>query len=790
MTTDTPSRAARNKNKKPGKSKPQKNSKNQKPKKKRSIGTIVFRVVASFLILGMLAFLGGVGLFWYYAKDAPKIDDTNLESAVSSTLYASNGDSYAELGAERRETITSQEVPQLLEDSIVSVEDKRFYKHIGVDPIRIVGSAISNLTSNTTQGGSTLTQQLIKLSFFSTKASDQTLKRKAQEAWMAIQLEKEKSKQEILTYYINKVYMSNGISGMQTAAKSYFGKGLDELNLAQTALIAGMPQAPESYDPYKNPELAKKRRDIVLYTMKENNKISEKEYKEAVDTPITDGLIEFTNASQNWVKYDGYVKEVIQQVKDLTGKNVYTDGLEVYTNLDLDAQNRLYDIVNTDQYVQYPDSDMQVAATLMDTQTGKVTAQIGGRNIDSSVVLGNNLAVNTSRDFGSTMKPVTDYGPAFEYLKDSTGTRIDDEPYTYPGTDIQVNNWDLKYMGNITLRTALSQSRNVPSVKLLDEVGLDKAHEFLKGLGIEYKDMVISNAISSNTAQEGTKYGVSSEKLAAAYSAFANGGTYYKPMYISKIVYQDGSYDEFNPDGTKAMEAGTAYMVTDVLKDVITEGTGYNAEIPGLVQAGKTGTSNYTAEELEKLGISSNVYPDVMFAGYTPNFSLSVWTGYNNRMTPITNDSNMVASDVYRNLMQYVTRNTAVTDWEMPDDLVRVGNELYWKDTYKAPEPESSVTPSSSSSTSSSEPESTSSSESSTSSSEESSTESESSTEPASSTPESSTTPSSSTPESSTTPSSETPESSVEEENPGNNQGQGNGNNGNTNANGNGQNKT
>ena len=781
MTTDTPSRAARNKNKKTGKPAPQKNGK--KPKKKRSLGTIIFRVVASFFILGMLAFLGGVGLFWYYAKDAPKIDETNLESAVSSTLYASNGDSYAELGAERRETITSQEVPQLLEDAIVSVEDKRFYKHIGVDPIRIIGSAISNLTSNTTQGGSTLTQQLIKLSFFSTKASDQTLKRKAQEAWMAIQLEKEKSKQEILTYYINKVYMSNGISGMQTAAKDYFGKGLDELNLAQTALLAGMPQAPESYDPYKNPELAKERRDIVLYTMKENNKISEKEYKEAVATPVTDGLIEFTNSSQNWVKYDGYVKEVIQQVKDLTGKNVYTDGLEVYTNLDLDAQNRLYDIVNTDQYVQYPDSDMQVAATLVDTHTGKVTAQIGGRNIDSSVVLGNNLAVNTSRDFGSTMKPVTDYGPAFEYLKDSTGTRIDDEPYTYPGTDIQVNNWDLKYMGNITLRTALSQSRNVPSVKLLDEVGIDKSHEFLKGLGIEYENMVISNAISSNSAQDGTKYGVSSEKLAAAYSAFANGGTYYKPMYISKIVYQDGSYDEFNPDGTKAMEAGTAYMVTDVLKDVITEGTGYNAEIPGLIQAGKTGTSNYTPEELEKLGISSNVYPDVMFAGYTPDFSLSVWTGYNNRMTPITNDSNMVASDVYRNLMQYITRNTAVTDWEMPDDLVRVGSELYWKDTYKAPEPESSVTPSSSSS--SSVPESSSTSESSTSSSEVSSTESESSTEPSSSTSESSETPSSSTPESSTTPSSsEPPESSESGENPGN-EGQGN-----ANGNNNGQNKT
>lgn len=777
MTTDTPSRSNRKKNSKPS---PKKAPKKPKNKKKRSVGTIIFRVIASLFILGMLLFLGGVGLFWYYAKDAPEIDETNLESAVSSTLLAANGESYAELGTERRETITPQEVPQLLKDAIISVEDKRFYKHIGVDPIRIIGSAVSNLTSDTTQGGSTLTQQLIKLSYFSTKSSDQTLKRKAQEAWMAIQLEKQKSKQEILTYYINKVYMSNGISGMETAAQAYYGKSLSELNLAQTALIAGMPQAPETYDPYKNPDLAKERRDIVLYTMKENEKISEEEYQAAVDTPITDGLIKFTNSVQNWVKYDGYVKEVIQQVKDLTGKNVYTDGLEVYTNLDIDAQNRLYDIVNTADYVAYPDSEMQVAATLMDTKTGKVTAQIGGRNIDASVVLGNNLAVNTSRDFGSTMKPITDYGPAFEYLKDSTGARIVDEPYTYPGTNIQVNNWDMKYMGNISLRTALSQSRNVPAVKLLDEVGVDKSQAFLKALGIEYENMEISNAISSNTTQDGTKYGASSEKMAAAYSAFANDGTYYKPMYVSKIVYQDGSYDEFNPDGTKAMEAGTAYMVTDVLKDVITQGTGTNAQIPGLIQAGKTGTSNYSDADMATLGNLDNISPDVTFAGYTPDYSMAVWTGYNDHMTPVTATSNMVASDVYRELMQYVTRNSTVTDWELPNDLIKVGNELYWKDTYVAPKVESSVVPSSSSVPvpSSSTVESVTSESSTVQSSSESMPTPESSTTP--STPA----PSSSTPESSTTPSSDPPTSSSTPPATGNGNEQGNGQ-GNGNGNGN-----
>ena len=567
----------------------------------------------------------------------------------------------------------------------MSVEDRRFYKHIGVDPIRIIGSALSNFTSGGLQGGSTLTQQLIKLSFFSTSAEDQTLKRKAQEAWMAVRLEQKKSKQEILTYYVNKVYMSNGLYGMETASEMYFGKKLSELSLPQTALLAGMPQAPSAYDPYVYPDQAKKRRDTVLYTMLQNEKISQTEYDQAVNVPVTDGLQELTQSDDNTKIVDNYVKEVINEVQEKTDKNVYTDGLEIYTNLDLDAQKKLYDIVNTDQYVSYPDDEMQVASTLIDTNTGKVKAQIGGRHIAEDVTLGNNLAVNTSRDFGSTMKPVTDYGPAFEYLKYSTGKTITDAPYNYEGTSTPVGNWDNQYMGTITLRQALYLSRNVPAVKLFNEVGSDKVASFLKNLGIEYSTIHQSNAISSNTEeQDGTKYGASSLKMAAAYAAFANGGTYYKPQYVNKIVFQDGTEETYEPDGKTAMSPETAYMITDILKDTITEGTGTNAQIAGLYQAGKTGTSNYTDDEYAKLGISSGVYPDILFAGYTPNYSISVWTGYNKKMTPVTSESSHVASDVYRELMQYVSANVTNTDWEMPSGLIRVGGELYYKDQYTA----------------------------------------------------------------------------------------------------------
>ncbi len=646
---------------------------------------LFIKILLGILSFFCILFLAGVGLFWYYAKDAPELTDKKLDATVSSKLYTQDGELFEDLGAEKREKISANELPKTLEDAIVSVEDRRFYKHIGVDPIRIIGSALSNFTSGGLQGGSTLTQQLIKLSFFSTSAEDQTLKRKAQEAWMAVRLEQKKSKQEILTYYVNKVYMSNGLYGMETASEMYFGKKLSELSLPQTALLAGMPQAPSAYDPYVYPDQAKKRRDTVLYTMLQNEKISQTEYDQAVNVPVTDGLQELTQSDDNTKIVDNYVKEVINEVQEKTDKNVYTDGLEIYTNLDLDAQKKLYDIVNTDQYVSYPDDEMQVASTLIDTNTGKVKAQIGGRHIAEDVTLGNNLAVNTSRDFGSTMKPVTDYGPAFEYLKYSTGKTITDAPYNYEGTSTPVGNWDNQYMGTITLRQALYLSRNVPAVKLFNEVGSDKVASFLKNLGIEYSTIHQSNAISSNTEeQDGTKYGASSLKMAAAYAAFANGGTYYKPQYVNKIVFQDGTEETYEPDGKTAMSPETAYMITDILKDTITEGTGTNAQIAGLYQAGKTGTSNYTDDEYAKLGISSGVYPDILFAGYTPNYSISVWTGYNKKMTPVTSESSHVASDVYRELMQYVSANVTNTDWEMPSGLIRVDGELYYKDQYTA----------------------------------------------------------------------------------------------------------
>ena len=677
-----PSRSQKKKRTSQGKEPKQKNKKN------RHIGLKIAIAIVGLLCVALLT---GIGIFFYYVKDAPALSEKKLEATVSSKLFDSDGNIFEDLGAEKREKVSANKIPQELDDAIVSVEDRRFFKHNGVDPVRIAGSALHNLTNKGgLQGGSTLTQQLVKLSFFSTttEEADKTLRRKAQEAWLAIQLEKKHSKQEILTYYINKVYMANGLYGMETAAETYFGKELQHLTIAQTALLAGMPQAPNSYDPYKHTDAAKERRDTVLYTMLNNKKISQKDYDAAINEPIDQGLLPLETDNQERKVADNYVKEVIAQVEDKTGKNVYTDGLDIYTNLDTDAQNHLYSIVNGDEYVQYPDEDLQIAATLIDSETGKVTAQIGGRNIADDVYLGLNRAVSTNRDFGSTVKPITDYGPAIEYKQKSTGERIVDQPYYYEGTKTAVKNWDNSYQGNITLRQALYNSRNVPAVKLFNEVGPENVTKFLKNLGIQYKEIQQANAISSNTeTQDGTKYGISTEKMAAAYAAFANGGTYNEPLYINKIKYQDGSEQTFENKGKKAMEPYTAYMITDMLKDVITKGTGTYAQIPNLFQAGKTGTSNYTDDELAKIPHYGSISPDVMFTGYTPHYSLSIWAGYDKRLTPITSQSENIAQDVYREMMSYVSQNVSNEDWVMPNDVLRIGNELYVKGASSVPAP-------------------------------------------------------------------------------------------------------
>ena len=653
----------------------------------------------TFLTLFIALFLLGGGVFLYFVSKAPALSESKLVATTSSKIYDNKNELIADLGSERRVNAQSNEIPTDLVKAIVSIEDHRFFDHRGVDTIRILGATLRNLQGRGgLQGASTLTQQLIKLTYFSTSTADQTLSRKAQEAWLAVQLEQKATKQEILTYYINKVYMSNGNYGMQTAAQNYYGKDLKDLSLPQLALLAGMPQAPNQYDPYSHPEAALERRNLVLSEMKGQKYISAEEYEKAINTPVTDGLQSLKSGNSYPAYMDNYLKEVIDQVEQETGYNLLTTGMDVYTNVDKDIQQRLWDVYNTDQYVTYPDDDMQVASTIVDVSNGNVIAQLGARHQASNVSFGTNQAVETNRDWGSTMKPITDYAPALEFdIYDSTATIVRDIPYNYPGTNTPVYNWDRGYFGNITLQYALQQSRNVPAVETLNKVGLNRAKTFLNGLGIDYPDMHYSNAISSNTTESNKQYGASSEKMAVAYAAFANGGIYHKPMYINKVVFSDGSEKEFSDPGTRAMKETTAYMMTEMMKTVLTSGTGFNAYISWLPQAGKTGTSNYSDEEIENhIKSSQLVAPDEMFVGYTRKYSMAVWTGYSNRLTPVIGNGFTVASSVYRSMMTYLSEDDHPGDWTMPEGLYRSGEYVFKngaRPTWTAPATQQSSTP-------------------------------------------------------------------------------------------------
>lgn len=654
--------------------------------------TTALKVLKYGLIAGLTliiaAVLAGGSLFAYYVSSAPKLSESKLSSTNSSLIYDSSGNLIADLGSEKRESVTADNIPLNLVNAITSIEDKRFFKHRGIDVYRILGAAFNNFTSSSTQGGSTLDQQLIKLAYFSTSESDQTLKRKAQEAWLALQMERKYTKEEILTFYINKVYMGNGNYGMLTAAKSYYGKDLKDLSIAQLVLLAGIPQAPSQYDPYTNPDAAQSRRDIVLAEMYEDGNITKGEYDTAVATPVTDGLQTLTETSSYDAYLDNYIKEVIEEVSDKTGQDIYSAGLKVYTNVDTDVQQYLWNVYNTDYYVSYPDSDLQVASTIIDVTNGNVIAQLGSRNQDTSVSLGTNQSVLTDRDWGSTMKPITDYAPAIENgIYTSTAATTNDSKYYWPGTSTQIYNWDRQYYGTMTIQTAIQQSRNVPAVKALEAVGLDAAKEFLEGLGIYYPQLYYSNAISSSTSDSDEKYGASSEKMAAAYAAFANGGIYYEPQYINKIEFNDGTTQTYSSSGTRAMKETTAYMMTSMLKTVLTYGTGTEAAISGVYQAGKTGTSNYSDDELEEIEESTGIYnsvvgtmaPDELFVGYTTQYSMAVWTGYKDRMTPIYGDGLNVAADVYKAMQSYLNEKygSGSKDFTVPSGVYTSGSYVY-----------------------------------------------------------------------------------------------------------------
>lgn len=634
----------------------------QKAKKKgRGMWKKIFLTLVAF---GIVVILGGAGAFAYMIKDAPKLDPKLLKDPIPSKILDKNGDLVTEVGPVNREYVNYKDIPKVLEDAVLATEDYRFYQHHGIDPIRLGGAILANFQHGFgAEGGSTITQQVVKNAFLT---QQKTLKRKIQEAWLAYQLEQKYTKHQIFEMYVNKVYVSENSYGLATAAKIYYGKPLNKLTLAEAAQLAGMPQSPNNYNPFTHPDLAEKRRNIVLSLMNEHGFITKKQMEDAEKIHVKDDVLKESQRKVDEKPYDSYVDEVIDEVKAKTDFDINTDGLTIYTTLDPNAQKYVYKLLNTNDIIQYPDQKFQAGVTLLDTKTGEIRAIGGGRN--QQVKYGFNYAIDGYRQPGSTIKPILDYGPAIEYLNWGTYHMIDDKPVTYSSGQ-KFGNWDQQYMGPMTIRTALQLSRNSPAVQTLQQVGLDKAKQFANNLGIPLKDIYESYAIG------GLSKGVSTLEMAGAYSAFGNNGIYIAPHAVTKVKLRDGTVIDLTPHPKVVMKDSTAFMITDMLKSVLEPpGTGVTASVPGLPIAGKTGTTNYSAKDMKKFGIeSSKDVPDSWFTGYTTRFTASVWTGYPDMSTPIKAGSNQrIAQLIFKNLMAYVSEGADTPDFKMPNSVEQV----------------------------------------------------------------------------------------------------------------------
>ncbi|WP_251546388.1 PBP1A family penicillin-binding protein [Limosilactobacillus caecicola] len=629
-------------------------------------GSLVKRIFLWAIGIIVLLIIAGAALFFYWASSAPKISRNELASQTTTTIYDANNKVISRLGAQKRQYAKSSEIPTTLKHAVVAIEDRRFYSNHGVDPTRIIGAAFNNIfhRSDGTQGGSTLTQQLVKLSVFSTSAADRTFKRKAQEAWLAINVDRNFSKNEILEFYINKVYMGNGVYGMKTAAQYYYGKNLNQLSLAQLAMLAGIPQSPTYYNPaVSNTKAATVRRNQVLNAMVRSKYITQAQANAAKKESVTKGLDKtHGNTKSNDVNVkepvvDAYVKEVLAQLEK-KGYNPQTDGLQVHTNMDLSAQKRLYSAANSQ--VSFQSNQMQTGVAITNPHNGQVVAMLGGRHTGNTIY-GLNRAVQTNRSSGSTAKPLMDYGPAIEYLNWPTFYTLSDSKFIWPGTNTELHDFDNQHKGTMTMQDALVQSRNIPAIRALQKVGISRATTFLNGLGISQK--------KAFTLNNGIGLYISPLQVSAAYAAFANGGTYYKPYYISSITTQDGKTISYHKHGKRAMSKATAYMITYMLKGVIdsSDGTGTAAHISGVHQAGKTGTTNYPS------GHSQSGVMDSWMAGYTKNYSVAVWTGYDQPMTnAISTAYEKSAIQLYKVIMQYLDGQNHASDWKMPSTVEAV----------------------------------------------------------------------------------------------------------------------
>jgi penicillin-binding protein 1A/1B len=633
---------------------------NKKEKLMKILKYVLYAASAAIIAIFFLC------VFWIY--QAPAFDSKILDNNTRTIVYDVNNNEVAKLGNEVGENLETADIPQQMQDAILATEDNRFFEHGAVDYRRLVGAVVSNLTSGFgSQGASTISQQLIKRTFLD---DNKSIKRKVQEAYLAYKLEQNYDKETIFTMYVNRIYYSDGVYGLKTAAKYYYNKDISQLTLPQMALLAGMPQHPNTYNPYDNPEAAKARRDTVLYLMQYHDKITKEEAESAKQTNIMDGIVSRNSdervilSSEFDSKYTGYMNQIVNELKnskeykDYEG-DVLNLGLKIYTNFDPKIQSSLSDSITSNAVGIKQASN--VAMVVLNNENSGIAAIYGGKN---QTFNGYNIATQAKLQPGSAIKPILAYGPAVEYLNWGSDHIINDSKIQ--GTFIQ--NWDRQYHGNITINNALMMSYNIPAVKTYQEVGFDRVKQYASRVGMSVTDDSLTTPIG------GSGDGYSPLQMAAAYVPFSNNGYYATPKAIKKVYDSEGSeIKSFSIDDRKqVIKDSTAYIMTSMLRNVV-NGTATSSRISGADMAVKTGTTTFGEAEAEKYNFDINNYSkDSWVVGYTSNYTLAVWQGFDSIDGPtkyMTQQDTQKTQLLYRLNMQNIVNIHRPNGFSVPNNV-------------------------------------------------------------------------------------------------------------------------
>ncbi|MCK5098201.1 MAG: penicillin-binding protein 1A [Desulfobacteraceae bacterium] len=613
---------------------------------------IIFLIAAIGIITGICA-----GFFFSFMHDLPQINSLKQFKPASVTnVYSSKNQLISQFYIHKRFPVSINNISHNLIDAIVSTEDRLFFSHPGIDFKSIVRALIKDIKAmSLKEGASTLTQQLAKTLFLS---SEKTITRKIKEAILTLQIERRYTKAEILELYLNQIYFGNGAYGVQAAANTFFNKKAKDLTIGESALIAGIPKAPSLYSPLNNPELAKKRRNIVLKQMLKTKKISAQEYQTALDEHLIN-----VDSNKNQVIAPYFIEHIKKDLKDKFNKqNIYTQGLNIYTTLSIDLQKIAEQSVSewvikqksrkTDYNDHIGHTGPQCAFIAIHPLSGQIRAMVGGTNFKSSKF---NRATLAKRQPGSAFKPLI-YAYAIEkgFAQNST---ILDTPLSYSkeaGAAPSNIQWDVKnysdsYLGEITLRKALALSKNTCAVRLLEELGANKVIDFAKKAGI--KSVLKPNlSLALGTSE------VSLMELTSAYSVFANMGTSIKPYAIARITDSDNKIlYTAKPEKRNVMSRQTAAIITDMLQAVIREGTGKKANFIKKGIAGKTGTTDDCK--------------DALFIGYSPDIAVGVWVG-NDDSTSLGKSQTgaQAALPIWINFMEKVLEKKEYQFFDIPDN--------------------------------------------------------------------------------------------------------------------------